>query len=85
MAPARPNLQEDFPSLSGAMAPAPATSGHIQFKGRSGRLNMSEEHFPALNSSEQNVNISLQRGPAHRTSANNVANNFSIKVTFINY
>jgi hypothetical protein len=82
VAPAKPNMQEDFPMLSGAAAPPPAASGLIHFNSRGGRLNMSEEHFPSLSSGDQgsNVNISLQRGPAQRTS-----NNFSIKVKPIEF
>ena len=82
VAPAKPNMQEDFPMLSGAAAPPPAASGLIHFNSRGGRLNMSEEHFPSLSSGDQgsNVNISLQRGPAQRTS-----NNFSIKVKRIEF
>ncbi|CAB3378891.1 Hypothetical predicted protein [Cloeon dipterum] len=75
--PARPNLlEENFPTLSGSTAVAPAAGGKIMFKGGSQRLNMSEENFPTLSGEVPNVNISLQRGSA----TNHNTNNFSIKV-----
>jgi hypothetical protein len=77
---------ESFPSLSGDRDLRPSGMGgrSVQYHGNT-RFNMTEENFPALHGGtpNQTLNISLQRGTSQRPTANNYANNLSIKVSFV--
>lgn len=73
---------DNFPSLSGEAMPTCMGGRGVQYRG-GGNFKMTEENFPALHGSSeqmpnQTLNISLQRGGG--TAQRPTSNNLSIKV-----